>query len=48
MFKIAKEKLNDLYAKISETMGLFIPIKKAGEVNYAVWAEGKEVSPEWT
>ncbi len=46
MFKIAKEKLNDLYAKISETMGLFIPIKKAGEVNYAVWADGKEVSLE--
>ena len=46
MLKIAKEKLNDLYAKISETKGLFIPIKKAGEVNYAVWSEGKEVSLE--
>ncbi len=46
MLQIAKEKLNALYAKISETMGLFIPIKKAGEVNYAVWAEGKEVSLE--
>ena len=46
MLKIAKERLNDLYAKISETMGLFIPIKRAGEVNYAVWAEGKDVSLE--
>jgi len=46
MKRIAKEKLNDLYAKISETMGLFIPIKKAGEVNYAVWSEEKEVSLE--
>jgi ferredoxin len=46
MLRIAKEKLNALYAKISETMGLFIPVKKAGEVNYAVWAEGKEVSLE--
>ena len=27
-------------------MGLFIPIKRAGEVNYAVWSEGKEVSLE--
>ena len=44
MFKIAKERLNELYAKINETMGLFIPVKKAGEVNYAVWSEGKEVS----
>ena len=46
MFKIAKERLNELYAKIAETQGLFIPIKKAGEVNYAVWGEGKEVSLE--
>ena len=46
MLKIAKERLNDLYAKINEAMGLFIPVKKAGEVNYAVWGEGKEVSLE--
>ena len=46
MLKIAKERLNELYAKIDETMGLFIPIKRAGEVNYAVWGEGKEVSLE--
>ncbi|MBO5363790.1 MAG: 4Fe-4S dicluster domain-containing protein [Clostridia bacterium] len=46
MLKIAKENLNALYAKIAETQGLFIPIKKAGEVNYAVWGEGKEVSLE--
>ena len=46
MLKIAKERLNELYAKISESMGLFLPIKTAGEVNYAVWGEGKEVSLE--
>lgn len=46
MLKIAKERLNELYAKIAETQGLLIPIKKAGEVNYAVWGEGKEVSLE--
>ena len=46
MLKIAKENLNALYAKINETMGLFLPIKRAGEVNYAVWGEGKEVSLE--
>ena len=46
MLKIAKERLNALYAKINESMGLFIPIKRAGEVNYAVWGEGKEVSLE--
>jgi formate hydrogenlyase subunit 6/NADH:ubiquinone oxidoreductase subunit I len=46
MLKIAKERLNELYAKINQTMGLFIPVKKAGEVDYAVWSEGKEVSLE--
>ncbi len=46
MLKIAKERLNELYAKIAETAGLFIPIKKGGEVNYHVWSEGKEVSLE--
>ena len=46
MYRIAKENLNQLYAKINETMGLFIPVKRAGEVNYAVWGEGKEVSLE--
>ena len=46
MLKIAKERLNDLYAKIAETQGLFIPIRKGGEVNYHVWGEGKEVSLE--
>lgn len=46
MLKIAKSKLNDLYSRISETMGLYIPIKKAGEVNFCVYGEGKEVSLE--
>ncbi len=46
MLKIAKERLNDVYAKINESMGLFIPVKRAGEVNYEVWKEGKEVSLE--
>ena len=46
MLKIAKERLNDLYAKINESMGLFLPVKRAGEVNYAMWSEGKEVSLE--
>ncbi|MBE7080860.1 MAG: 4Fe-4S ferredoxin [Clostridiales bacterium] len=46
MLKIAKERLNDLYAKIAESMGLYIPVKKAGEVDYAVWEQGNEVSLE--
>ncbi len=46
MLKIAKKNLNGLYSKIATEMGLFLPIKRAGEVNYAVWEEGKEVSLE--
>ncbi len=46
MYKIAKNNLDKLYSKINETMGLYIPIKKAGEVDFYVWGEGKEVSIE--
>ena len=47
MLKIAKERLNELYAKIAENLyGLYIPVKKAGEVNYDFWQEGSEVSLE--
>ena len=46
MLKIAKERLNELYAKIAQKQDLFIPVKKAGEVNYSVWNEGDEVSIE--
>lgn len=46
MLKISKERLNELYAKISDAKCLFIPIKKAGEVNYEVWRDGKDVSLE--
>lgn len=46
MFKIAKEKLNALLSKLNESAGIFIPVKRAGEVNYETWKEGKEVSLE--
>ena len=46
MLKIAKERLNEVYAKINATMALFIPVKKAGEVNYGVWQDGADVSLE--
>ena len=46
MLKISKERLNEVYAKISESKGLYIPVKNAGEVNYAIWNEGSEVSLE--
>ena len=56
MFKISKEKLNELYAKISAAMPLYLPLKKAGEVNYGLYEdgcfhvydmEGKELLRHW-
>lgn len=46
MQRIAKEKLNGLYAEIAKTAELFIPVKKAGAVDYGFWSEGAEVSLE--
>ena len=46
MLKIAKESLNAVYAKINEVANVYLPVKKAGEVNYDFWSEGKEVSLE--
>ena len=46
MLKIAKTKLNELYAKLAQTASVYLPVKKAGEVNYGVWSEDKEVSLE--
>lgn len=46
MLKIAKEKLGGLYEAISALSPLWLPVKKAGEVNYALYAPGAEVSLE--
>ena len=46
MLKISKENLNGLYRKLSAAMPLYMPLKKAGEVNYGLWTEGAESSVE--
>lgn len=46
MLKISKENLNGLYRKLSAVMPLYMPLKKAGEVNYGLWTEGAESSVE--
>lgn len=46
MKKIAKANLNALYAKISQNTPLYLPVKKAGQVNYGLWSEGEDVSVE--
>ncbi len=46
MYKIAKEKLPELFGTIAAEQELYIPIKTASQVNYGVWSEDAEVSLE--
>ena len=46
MLKIRKDRLNELYKLISENSPLYLPVKKAGQVNYALYEEGAEASVE--
>ena len=43
MKKIAKSNLSALFAKISETKDLYLPIKNGGQVNFAAYTEESEV-----
>lgn len=43
MYKIAKEHLSELFQKIAETQELYLPIKNAGQTNFAAWTEEAEV-----
>ena len=40
MYKIAKENLPALFREISKNNELFLPIKKAGQTNFGLWADG--------
>ncbi len=44
MVKISRNKLNDVFKIISDSQDLFLPIKKADEVNYGKYENGVEVS----
>ena len=46
MIKLQKEKLNLLYDKISSKYPLYLPLKKAGEVNYGLYSSEETVSLE--
>ncbi len=46
MKKISRANVNALYAAISAAYPLYLPVKKAGQVNYGLWEEGAEVSVE--
>lgn len=44
MIKISREKLNSVFDKIAEDKDLYLPIEKAGEVNYDKYEKGAKVS----
>ena len=45
MFKISLDKINSLFAKISESAKLYLPVDNAdGSASYSEWSEGKEWS----
>lgn len=46
MYKIAKNNLPALFQAIAKTQELFLPIKTAGQVNFAAWSEDAEVDLE--
>lgn len=48
MYKIAKDDLTALFRAIAAGRELYLPVKLGGQVNFAVWEEGDEVSLETT
>ena len=45
MLKISLDKINSLFAKISESAKLYLPVDNAdGSASYSEWSEGKEWS----
>ncbi len=43
MYKTAKENLSALFQLIAETRELYLPVKTAGQTNFAAWSEDAEV-----
>lgn len=42
MYYIEKAKLNDLFAFLSESSEVYLPVKKSGQVNFAKWEDGTQ------
>ena len=43
MYKIAKENLSQLFQRIAGNQELYLPVRTAGQTNYAAWSEEAEV-----
>lgn len=46
MYKIAKSDLGNLYRAIAENNSLYLPVKNAGQTNFAMWTEDSAVDIE--
>lgn len=44
MYKIAKEKLSELFALIAEKRELYLPVNVNGQANFAAWSEDAETA----
>ena len=44
MYKIAKENLSALFRLIADSQELYLPVKTAGQVNFAAWSEEADVA----
>ncbi|MGN0468025.1 MAG: 4Fe-4S dicluster domain-containing protein [Acutalibacteraceae bacterium] len=42
MYYIEKAKLSELFAKLSETSSVYLPVRKNGQVDFAKWEDGTE------
>ena len=43
MYKIAKDNLAALFQLIADNQELYLPVKNAGQTNYAAWTKEAEV-----
>ncbi|MGN0334873.1 MAG: 4Fe-4S dicluster domain-containing protein [Lachnospiraceae bacterium] len=46
MYRIAKENLSALFQRIAENRELYLPVKRAGQTNFAPWSEEAEVDTD--
>ncbi len=42
MYRILKDDLTGLYARLAQSMDVFVPLKSGGQTNFGLWAGGKE------
>ena len=47
MLKLSLNRVGDLFAKIAEAQALYLPVEKAGQVDYDKWTADVKVSMDF-